>query len=122
MMCDSGPCHTVLMMRFHTVHSLANNSICREGNMEGLNAFIEALKQMPQLVSLKCVSSRTPTARFAMMCDSGHCHISETTRRAHSRPFAHSLAGNNLTNLGRDMSGVKALAAALKDSQIVNLK
>jgi len=32
-----------------------------------------------------------------------------------------SLAGNNLTNLGRDMSGVKALAAALKDSQIVNL-
>ena len=82
MMCDSGPCHTVLMMRFHTVHSLANNSICCEGNMEGLNALIEALKQMPQLVSLKCVSSRTPTARFAMMCDSGLCHTSETAQRA----------------------------------------
>ena len=37
-------------------------------------------------------------------------------------PFAFSLAQNNLTNYGKDMSGVIALAAALKDSQIVNLK
>jgi len=63
---------------------LANNSICCEGNMEGLNALIEAFKQMPQLVSL-------------------------------------NLAGNNLTDRGLDMSGVIALAAALKDSQVVNL-
>ena len=56
------------------------------------------------------------------MCVSGPCHTSETTQRAHSRPLAHSLAENNLTNYGEDMSGVIALAAALKDSQIVNLK
>jgi len=56
------------------------------------------------------------------MCDSGLCHTSETAQRARSRPFAHSLAENNLTNSGRDMSGVIALAAALKDSQVVNLK
>ena len=37
-------------------------------------------------------------------------------------PFAFSLAWNNLTNYGKDMSGVKALAAALKDSQISDLK
>ena len=56
------------------------------------------------------------------MRDIGPCHTSETARHAHSRPLAHSLAGNNLTNNGRDMSGVIAIAAALKDSQIVNLK
>ena len=37
-------------------------------------------------------------------------------------PFAFSLAQNNLTNDGQDMSGVIALAAALKDSQITSLK
>ena len=37
-------------------------------------------------------------------------------------PFAFSLAENNLTNNGDDMSGVIAIAAALKDSQITNLK
>ena len=56
------------------------------------------------------------------MCDIGPCHTSETTQRAYSRPLAHSLANNYLTNYGRDMSGVKALAAALKDSQITSLK
>jgi hypothetical protein len=56
------------------------------------------------------------------MCDSRPCHTSETAERARSRPFAHSLAENNLTNYGQDMSGVIALAAALKDSQVVNLE
>ena len=37
-------------------------------------------------------------------------------------PLAFSLAHNNLTNDGKDMSGVIALAAALKDSQITSLK
>ena len=36
--------------------------------------------------------------------------------------YALSLAGNNLTNYGRDKSGVIALAAALKDSKITHLK
>ena len=35
--------------------------------------------------------------------------------------LAHSLASNNLT-WGGDMSGVKALAATLKDSNITDLK
>ena len=34
------------------LHSLAGNSICYRG-MEGLNALIDAMKQMPQLTSLK---------------------------------------------------------------------
>ena len=37
-------------------------------------------------------------------------------------PFAFSLAENNLTDYGEDTSGVIALAAALKDSQITSLK
>ena len=56
------------------------------------------------------------------MRDIGQYHTSETAQRAHSRPFAHSLANNFLTSFGQDMSGVIALAAALKDSQVVNLK
>ena len=36
--------------------------------------------------------------------------------------FALSLAENNLTNLGRNILGVIALAAALKDSKITHLK
>ena len=36
--------------------------------------------------------------------------------------FALSLADNNLTKYGNDMSGVISLAAALKDSKITHLK
>ena len=39
------------------VHSLADNNICYEGNMEGLYALIAAIKEMPNLCSLKCASS-----------------------------------------------------------------
>ena len=41
-------------------YSLANNYICDDGNMEGLNALVVAIKQMPNLSSLKCASSRLP--------------------------------------------------------------
>ena len=43
-------------LAFHissALHSLAGNLICYQGKMEGLNALIDALKQMPQLTSLK---------------------------------------------------------------------
>ena len=33
-----------------------------------------------------------------------------------------SMANNNLTNYGKDMSGVKAIAAALPNTQISDLK
>ena len=33
-----------------------------------------------------------------------------------------SMADNNLTNYGNDMSGVKAIAAALPNTQITDLK
>ena len=39
-------------------HSLADNWICYGGNMEGLNALVEAIKELPNLSSLKCASSR----------------------------------------------------------------
>ena len=35
------------------LHSLAGNMIYWGGKMEGLNALIDAMKQMPQLTSLK---------------------------------------------------------------------
>eukprot|EP00966_Prymnesium_polylepis_P287577 6641917-Prymnesium_polylepis.1 len=74
--------------------------------MEGLLAIIEAIKKLPNLSSLKCANSRVPFwPRSAGRATLGNVILSETTRRAHSSPFAHSLAGNNLTNLGRDMSG-----------------
>ena len=43
-------------LAFHicsALHSLAGNRICWDGKMEGLNALIDAMKQMPQLTSLK---------------------------------------------------------------------
>ena len=36
--------------------------------------------------------------------------------------IAHSLAKNNLTYYGKDMSGIISIAAALKDSNITDLK
>ena len=69
-----------------------------------------------------CASSSASKEVRTHMRDIGPCHTSEIARRAHSRPSPHSLAENNLTNYGRDVSGVIALAAALKDCQIVNLK
>ena len=54
------------------------------------------------------------------MCDRAMSHLKPLN--VCLLPFAFSLAYNNLTNDGEDMSGVISLAAALKDSQIVNLK
>ena len=44
------------LLAFHicyALHSLAHNYIYWDGKMEGLNALIDAMKQMPQLTSLK---------------------------------------------------------------------
>ena len=41
-------------------HSLANNYICYNGEMEGLNAIIAVLPKLPNLSSLKCASSKVP--------------------------------------------------------------
>eukprot|EP00966_Prymnesium_polylepis_P148897 3440148-Prymnesium_polylepis.1 len=84
--CKGGLSHNRLV--FHicsALHSLAGNGICNDGKMEGLNALLDAIKQMPQLTCL-------------------------------------NLANNNLTNHGKDMSGVIALAAALEDYKITDLK
>jgi hypothetical protein len=81
---------------------------------EGITALCKGLKQS-KVSSLRCVS------QLLSMCDIGPCHTPETARRAHSHPLAHSLA-NNYLGYGGDMSGVKALAAALKDSQITSLE
>ena len=40
-----------------SVHSVADNNICYNGNMEGLNALIAAIKEMPNPCSLKRASS-----------------------------------------------------------------
>jgi hypothetical protein len=39
-----------------SVHSVAGNDICYNGNMEGLKALIAAIEKMPNLTSLKCAS------------------------------------------------------------------
>ena len=41
-------------------HSLAGNGIRYDGNMEGLNALVAAIKELPNLSSLKCACSRVP--------------------------------------------------------------
>ena len=40
--------------------SLAKNNICYMGSMGGLNALIAAIKELPNLSSLKYASSRVP--------------------------------------------------------------
>ena len=59
-----------------SVHSLAENFICYGGEMEGLNALIAAIKEMPNLSTLKCASSlvHPNTPRLAGLCDSGPYH------------------------------------------------
>ena len=50
---QSGLSHNVLAFHmWSALHSLASNSICLL-SFEGLNALIDAMKQMPQLTSLK---------------------------------------------------------------------
>ena len=58
------------------------------------------------------------------LCAIGRCHIITLAASLHMLPSlaVRSLAENNLTNYGKDMSGVEALAAALKDTQISDLK
>ena len=52
--CKSGLSHNRLAFHiFSALHSLAKNHICDGGKMEGLNALIDAMKQMSQLTSLK---------------------------------------------------------------------
>ena len=58
-------------------HSLADNDICYEGNMEGLNALIAAIKELPNLSSLKCASSRVhypDSYLFRQVCTIGRRH------------------------------------------------
>ena len=53
---DIGPCRAAAAS-VHTstsVHSIAGNDICEDGNMEGLKAIIAAIEKMPNLTSLKC--------------------------------------------------------------------
>ena len=54
------------------------------------------------------------------MCDSGRYSTTITAQCAFA--LTRSLANNNIINSGTEMSGVIALAAALKDSQISTLK
>ena len=58
------------------------------------------------------------------MCDSVILGTISPRKRldVQSGALTRSLAYNNLTNRGKDMSGVIALAAVLKDSQISTLK
>ena len=50
-----------------SVRSVAGNNICYRGNMEGLNALIAAIKELPNLCSLKCASSLV-LAHMAQAC------------------------------------------------------
>ena len=57
-MCDSVLLGNITHLSSHpSFHSVAGNNICYDGNMEGLNALIAAIKEMPNLCSLKCASS-----------------------------------------------------------------
>ena len=57
--------------------SLADNSICYGGNMDGLNALVSAIKELPNLSSLKCASSGVhypDSYLFRQVCAIGWCH------------------------------------------------
>jgi hypothetical protein len=49
-----------IYVRISYVRSLADNNICYGGKMEGLNTLTAAIKEMPNLSSLKCASSVLP--------------------------------------------------------------
>ena len=67
-MCDSVILGHVTHLSSHPfAHSVAGNFICYDGNMEGLKALIAAIKELPNLCSLKCASS-VVLAHMAQAC------------------------------------------------------
>ena len=62
-------------LHIFSVHSVAGNDICSNGNMEGLYALIAAIKEMLSLCSLECASSLLECVTAGVrQCDSGPCH------------------------------------------------
>ena len=129
MECDSGPCHTSLCCHSVDGHPLP----------------IDELKGIKPVESIDLSGKRLDIASAIIIgaCIAGNAHLRElkcaqlfklggsvtagdvtllTPLNVRLPPFAFSLAQNNLTKYGKDMSGVIALAAALKDSQISTLK
>jgi len=129
---------------------LANNSICCEGNMEGLNALIEAFKQMPQLVSLNLAGNNLTDrgldmsgviALAAALKDSqvvnlnlngNHLKAQGAEELAKALPCCKALASlslnnNQLCGLDEDgkgiytIEGITALCQGIKQSKISTL-
>ena len=96
--------------------SLADNYICSSGNMDGLNALIAAIKELPSLSSLKCASSRVPCPNaylFKQVCYIGRWHSGLLSLSLLS---CCSLNGNGLgpegiTELAKALPECKALAS-----------
>ena len=118
-MCDIRQYHT-LACPVHSLallcYSLASNLICDDGNMEGLNALVAAIKELPSLSSLKCASSRVPcpgSYLFRQVCGIGRWHSGLLTL---SLLTCCSLNGNELgpegiTELAKALPECKALAS-----------
>ena len=107
------------------VHSLANNNICSSGNMEGLNALITAIKEMPNLSSLKCASSVVrPYAPGLIGCVT----VGHVTHILIAGVFCCSLDENALCGVSKigdstyTIEGISALCEGIKQSNIQSLR
>ena len=83
---------------------------------EGGKVFAEALPNS-SLTSLKCAAAQPMCSPFC-----GQGPLNTFTSSALTLTLPRSLASNNLTNSGRDMSGVIKLAEALPKSKLQSLE
>ena len=118
---DIGRCRTVpsFVLSCCLAHSLANNYICYNGEMEGLNAIIAVLPKLPNLSSLKCASSKVcPGLPRAI----GRCRAALRCGRVVASfvlpCYSGSLAGNDL-----QVRGTKIITEAIvKMPNLTSLK
>ena len=104
-------------MHDHAPVSLDFNYLCGKDQSglgtytsEGINKLCEAVKASPTLTSLRCVPHSLPllfVQRPMNVC---------------TFPALGSLAFNNLTDRGKDMSGMLKLAEALPQSKLTSIK
>ena len=128
-MCDSGPCHASLCCRSVDGHPLPIDELKGIKPVESIDLSGKGLNIASAIIIGACIAGNAHLRELkcAQLFKLGGSVTAGSVTLLKPLnvcllPFAFSLADNNLTNNGKDMSGVKALAAALKDSQITNLK
>ena len=126
---DIGPCHTSLCCCSVDSHPLPIEELKGTKPVESIDLSGKELGVASAIIIGACIAGNAHLRELkcvllfklgGSVTAGAVAQLKPLDVRLHS--LARSLANSNLTNFGKDMSGVIALAAALKDSQISTLK